>query len=110
MGATPMDYPGHVIKMGETDTALVDTVANGLKKLGYPPPQGDFTLKAGVYDAQFKSLVKLFQAQHVDALGRPLKVDGEIGPITWGAIFNVKEVGTPTPTGTSLRDKALAVA
>jgi hypothetical protein len=105
-----MDYPGHVIKMGETDSALVDAVAKGLKKLGYPPPQGDFALQPGKFDAPFKSLVKLFQSQHVDALGRPLKADGEIGPITWGAIFNVREVGSPTPTGKKLRDKALAVA
>lgn len=105
-----MDYPGHVIKMGETDSALVDAVAKGLKKLGYPPAQGDFALQPGKFDAQFKSLVKLFQSQHVDALGRPLKADGEIGPITWGAIFNVREVGSPTPTGKKLRDKALATA
>lgn len=104
-----MNYPGHVIKQGEADTALVESVAKRLKKLGYPPAQGDFQLHAGVYDAQFKSLIKLFQSQHVDALGRPLKVDGEIGPITWGAIFDVPEVEA-TAGGNKLRDRALAKA
>jgi hypothetical protein len=77
-----MDYPGRVIKIGESNAAIVRHIANRLKDLGYAS-----TSPSGRFDADFKSLVMLFQAQHVDALSRPLRVDGEVGPITWGALF-----------------------
>jgi hypothetical protein len=48
-----------------------------------------------------------FQAQHVDTLGRPLKIDGEIGPISWGSLFSVSE--SISPAGT-LAQGALAKA
>jgi hypothetical protein len=99
-----MEFPGHVIKIGETNGALIRKIAQRLKALGYDP-----TSPAGQFDAPFKSLVKLFQSQHVDALGVPLKVDGEIGPLTWGALFDDDAHETPTPSGTLL-ERALAKA
>lgn len=99
-----MKFPGHVIKMGETDKTLVRPIAERLTALGYKP-----TSPSGVYDAAFKSLVKLFQTQHVDALGAPLKVDGEIGPLSWGALFD-DEVGAAPTSGGTLRERALKKA
>ena len=97
-----MDFPGRVIKIGETDAAIVKAVAQRLRDLGYQPSSPD-----GQYDSAFKSMVSLFQSQHVDALERPLKVDGEIGPLTWGSLFGAEEA--PSTSGT-LREAALAEA
>ena len=36
-----------------------------------------------------KQTIKLFQARHVDADGRPLKQDGEVGSITWEVLFAI---------------------
>ena len=97
-----IEYPGRVIKVGESDQAIVLQISSRLKALGY-----NTASPAGVYDAAFKSLIKLFQAQHVDALNRPLKIDGEIGPLTWGSIFGATTVAAD---GNSVAKKALAKA
>lgn len=97
-----MNYPERVIKVGETDGAVVKQIAQRLDALGYKP-----TSPVRRYDAAFKSLVKLFQSQHVDVLGRPLRVDGEIGPVTWGSLFGATD--TAAVSGT-LAEKALATA
>ena len=105
-----MDYPGHIVKVGESDRALVDAITKQLATLGYKldkPSDG--------YDAALASLVKLFQSQHFDAGGRPLQADGQIGPISWGALFGAAPV-TVTPKGiagaalASLASPALADA
>lgn len=84
-----MQYPGRIIKIGETDAAIVAAIATALAGHGYPP-----TSPPGVFDKAFKSLVKLFQSQNVDEAGRALSVDGEVGSMTWGALF-----GAPVATG-----------
>jgi hypothetical protein len=85
-----MDYPNHIVRLGEPDPAIVAALVRRLAERGYASPVG-----TRVFDAQLKSLVKLFQAQNVDAHGNPLKVDGEIGPISWAAIFGASPVVTP---------------
>ena len=87
-----MIYPGYVVMVGEKDKAVVAAIAVQLKARGYPPPAGT------AYDAGLASLVKLFQSQHVDAAGRPLRVDGKVGLLTWGALFGAEPVAT-VPTG-----------
>jgi hypothetical protein len=99
-----MKFPGHVIKIGESDKTLVRRIAERLTALGYKPKS-----PSGVFDAAFKSLVKLFQTQHVDALGVPLKADGEIGPLSWGALFE-DNTGVAPASGGTLRDRALKKA
>lgn len=71
---------------GDGSALIIKQIAARLKELGYVP-----TSPAGIFDASFKSLVMVFQAQHVDSLGRPLKIDGDVGPITWGTLFPVPE-------------------
>ena len=83
-------FPGRLIKINEPDAAIVKTIAAQLKAKGYAP-----TSPPGVFDAAFKSLVKLYQAQNVDALGRPLEVDGEVGSMSWGSLFSVPAVAAP---------------
>lgn len=98
-----MDYPGRVIKAGESDGSLVRTIRAELNRaLGFAPRSAE---RLDVRDPEFGSAVtqavKLFQARHVDAEGRPLKQDGQIGAITWEALFgsdfvpSVAEARTP---------------
>ena len=84
-----MDFPGHVIKAGESDAGIVKAVKAQLNQSlslpnGSAPKLDEDNPEFGPMVAQ---AVKLFQAQHVDAEGRPLKPDGQIGPITWGILF-----------------------
>ncbi len=97
-----MQYPGRIIKLGETDPAIVIALKQALAGRGYHAASMN-----GAYDADLKSLVSLFQAQNSDIVGRRLKPDGTVGPLTWGALFGV----APTiAAATSVATAALAVA
>lgn len=50
------------------------------------------------FNRRVRRAVEEFQARHVDPLGRPLTVDGVVGPLTWWALENEKEVLAP-PVG-----------
>ena len=97
-----MDFPGRIIKLNENDAQVVRYIAAGLTKRGY-----SVTSPSGVFDPAFKSLVKLYQSQNADASGLPLKVDGEVGQMTWGSLF-----GSPLSfvAGGSLATAALGMA
>lgn len=97
-----MIYPGRIIKVGETNAAIVTAIAGALAARGYPS-----TSPPGVFDNDLKSLVKVFQSQNVDVAGRPLEVDGEVGSMTWGALFGATIA--PVLTG-SLAVAALGMA
>ncbi|MEA3051190.1 MAG: hypothetical protein QOG72_93 [Sphingomonadales bacterium] len=99
---TAMNFPGRLIKIGEKDKPTVAAIAGALAGRGYPS-----TSPPGIFDADFKSLVKVFQSQNVDAAGRPLEVDGEVGSMTWGALFGA--AGPPVTAG-SLAVAALGMA
>ncbi len=89
-----MDFPGRVIKAGESDAVIVRALKAQLNTAlslpnGSAPKLDESNPEFGPMVAQ---AVKLFQAQHVDAEGRPLKPDGQIGPITWGILFGHETV------------------
>lgn len=98
-------FPGTVIRAGHKDAAVVQSIQRRLKQLGYGPFP-----KAGVFDGDTESAVRLFQAQHVDQVGMPLKVDGKIGAFTWAALFPTPPRPMPALSGSSLGLQALAVA
>ncbi|MGH8175579.1 MAG: CHAP domain-containing protein [Steroidobacter sp.] len=98
-------YPGVILRRGHSDAAAVRAVQRRLKVIGYGPFP-----RAGVFDAATEASIRLFQAQHVDSLGIPLKVDGRIGPFTWGALFPTPSSPAPTGASSSLSLQALAVA
>ena len=97
-----MDFPGRLIKLNESDGGIVRFIGAGLAKRGYA-----VTSPPGVFDSAFKSLVKLYQSQNVDAAGRPLEVDGEVGSMTWGSLFDVP---VSVATGGSIATAALGMA
>ena len=96
-----MNYPNRIIKKGEADKKIVKAVQTQLNTLGFGPisVDGDFGNKT--VDA-----VKQFQASQKDEQGNPLKKDGQIGAITWAALF--KEVQTnSTSKITAVSDECL---
>ncbi|HEX8215541.1 MAG TPA: CHAP domain-containing protein [Allosphingosinicella sp.] len=97
-----MNYPGRLIKSGESNVQVVKEIAAALARRGY-----NSTSSPGVFDKAFKALVQVFQSQNVDAAGRPLEVDGEVGSMTWGALFGVS--AQPTTSG-GLAVSALGIA
>jgi peptidoglycan hydrolase-like protein with peptidoglycan-binding domain len=109
MPASANTFRGRLIKRGERDAALVRRLQRALAARGYGPAGGSFT--AGVFNAEMERTLKLFQAQNVDASGQPLKVDGQVGPFTWGALFPAAAPQAPTATGASaLMLQSLATA
>ncbi len=109
-----MDYPGRVIARGEADGAIVRALQQRLNQLGYAT-----TSPAGVFDTALAAVVKLYQTRNVDALGRPLTVDGEVGPLSWASLFGgtlAREAVSSgaaagaLPGGETLRERALRVA
>lgn len=84
-----MNYPGRVVKAGEQDPAIVKALKTRLNcTLGI---EQNPSLRLNPDDHNFgpkmKKLVKLFQARNVGSDGRPLKQDGEVGSLTWAALF-----------------------
>lgn len=99
----PIEFPNRVIKVGETDVRLVAQIQQLLASRGYGP------FDVGVFDSAMASVVKLYQSQNVDAGGRPLVADGEVGIYTWGSLLPAP-APTPSSAPSTLMLQALAVA
>ena len=100
-----MDYPGRVIKLGETDPQVVPVLAAQLNRvLALPPAEALSTAAGTTFDAAMKRAVQTFQARNLDDQGNPLKADGEIGSITWGVLFGAGTV----PMSSAASDPFLA--
>jgi CHAP domain len=107
-----MDYPGRIIKVGEADARIVSALKERLNLLlvfdisaaqWLDPANPDF-------GPAMKQVVKLFQARHVDRQGRPLKQDGEIGSITWEALFGAASVPASQQPDSRFLSQVLAIA
>jgi lysozyme family protein len=75
-------YPGHVVTENETNKDVVKTLQKRLNDLGCGPIDVD-----GVFGEQTKNATMLFQTRHTDVFGHDLEVDGEVGSLTWAALF-----------------------
>lgn len=99
-------YPGRIIKRKEKDKTIVKALQIRLNESGVGPIDEDGDFGKDTYEA-----VRLFQARFPDADGQPLKVDGEVGSITWGVLFGTKSVPvTNTVKGSPLLVKMLEIA
>lgn len=89
-----MKYPGRVIKVGEADAKMVKALKKELNIVLVL--RGDEALQLDpenpLFGPRMKQAVRLFQTRHVDAEGQPLKADGEVGAITWAALFGPEAV------------------
>lgn len=84
-----MDYPGRIIKLGEQDARIVRALKQALNEALVLQGSEAIRLDADhpSFGPRMKQAVRLFQARNVDDNGLPLKTDGEVGPITWAALF-----------------------
>jgi hypothetical protein len=100
-----MQYPGRTIKSGESSKAVVREVQVRLVAVHCGPVDA-----SGVFGPKTAAAVKLFQARHTDGEGRPLKVDGKAGPLTWAALFGTTTVPEQTSATSDFLAAVLATA
>ncbi|WP_295389919.1 peptidoglycan-binding protein [uncultured Thiodictyon sp.] len=99
-------YPGRIVKIGDPDSALVKKIEGRLNAVGCGPiaEDGDFD------EAETESAVKRFQARFTDLDGHPLKIDGKIGSLTWGALFGKDSISNNSSKSTALGQEVVAFA
>lgn len=100
-----MKYPKRIIKEGESNTTIVKTIQKKLIELNIGDLQG-----TGVYAAKTKNAVKLFQATHTDQYGNPLEIDGNVGSLTWAALFGTGDMIVADTASGSLLTEVLKSA
>ena len=98
-------FPGRVIKAGSEDSVSVLAIQKRLNQIGCGPVQED-----GVFSAETLEAVQLFQSRSVDFQGHPLVLDGQIGPMTWAALFKLAPVPSVNPPASALLGRVLLVA
>ncbi|WP_217808659.1 CHAP domain-containing protein [Derxia lacustris] len=84
-----VSYPGRVIVLGETDAALVRALKLKLNErlvLDNDPEQR-LDPDNPNFGPKMEQAIELFQTRHVDTSGHPLVVDGQVGSLTWEALF-----------------------
>lgn len=89
-----MRYPGRVIKMGESDARIVKALKTALNKTLVLRGSEALVLDPDTphFGPPMKQAVQLFQARHLDEQDQPLKTDGEVGSLTWAALFGTADV------------------
>lgn len=107
-----MDYPGRIIKAGELDADIVRALKERLNLILVIGDDPGLRLdpSSPIFGAKMKQAIKLFQARNVDSKGRSLKQDGEVGALTWEALFGAESVvGSEVPDD-ALLARVLAIA
>lgn len=107
-----MRYPGRVVKMGEADAGIVRALKVRLNKALALAGDEKLRLEEAdpVFGLQVKQAVQLFQARHTDDEGRPLKTDGQVGALTWAALFGHTTVFNATASADGFLAAVLTVA
>jgi hypothetical protein len=105
-----MRYPGRLIKMGETDARIVKALKQALNRALAHEAALLLDENNTNFGPRMKQVIKLFQARHVDADGRPLKQDGEVGSITWAVLFGPGSVPRPAQVADPFLARVLRLA
>ncbi len=107
-----MQYPGHIIKVGETDAAIVKAIKAKLNEtLGAANDAAVLLdLNDPKFDTKMQQVVTLFQSRRVGGDGHPLLQDGEIGAVTWAALFGGDMVPSHTISNDALLHRVLLIA
>ncbi len=100
-----MNYPGRIIKKGESDKTIVKAIQERINELGIANlvVDGDFGYKT-------HNAVKLYQSRTLDENGFPLIADGKIGPITWKFLFGEESIPIVTSTDDAFLQKVIEIA
>jgi hypothetical protein len=100
-----MNYPNRIIRTGEQSAPVIIAIQQKLVAAGC----GAFEF-IGSYGPKTIAAVKLYQSTHRDEQGNLLLDDGEVGPITWGALFGPSTVPHAEETGNVFLKEMLEVA
>ncbi len=95
---SPIPFPGTVLAPGSRGAAVL-ALQQRLNAIGCGPIVED-----SIFGVETQDAVELFQARFSDIAGSPLKIDGVVGPMTWGALFGK----TSTPPNTTAPTAVLA--
>lgn len=98
-------FPGKIVKLGHKDKDTVLIVQRRLNEMGAGPLD-----ETGEFDKKTDGAVRLFQARSTDTDGLPLRIDGEIGSLTWAALFGAESVTIRHDTASDLLTEVLAFA
>ena len=105
MLSAPLPYPGRVVKKNFKNKQVVLAVQRRLNEMGCGPIDED-----GDFGNQTLGAVMTFQARFPDADGVPLKVDGEVGALTWATLFGGQSVPVRNETSNELLAEVVRVA
>lgn len=105
-----MKYPHRPVRIGERDAALLRTLKQRLNTALHLQGTERLDPDAPVFGPRMRNAVRLFQARHVDAHGRPLVQDGIVGVLTWAALFGAASVASRPQARSPLLARALRVA
>jgi hypothetical protein len=107
-----MAYPGRVVKAGESDARIVRSLKVALNKALVLRGAEAITLDPDnpTFGARMKQAVQLFQARSADRFGQPLKIDGEVGSLTWAALFGETSVADAPASNDDFLTRVLGVA
>jgi hypothetical protein len=103
--SAPLPFPGKVVKLGHRNKETVQAVQRRLNEMGCGPIEEN-----GEFGNPTLNAVMLFQARFTDTDGLPLVVDGEIGPLTWAALFGPQSVTVRNETSSVLLTAVLDFA
>ena len=106
-----MKYPGRIIKAGETDAAIVRALKKQLNEaLVINSAAQRLDPNDPTFGPRMTKAVKLFQTRHVDVEGRVLKQDGQVGSLTWSALFGAAAVPGSNASLDALLGRVLQLA
>lgn len=97
-------FPGRTLTIASTDRASVLAIQTRLNALDCGPVIVD-----GIFGQQTLDAVELYQSRSVDPTGRHLDIDGQVGPMTWAALFGSAIVNNSS-AATPLTAKTLTIA
>lgn len=99
-------YPGYLLKRGKQNKeADVRMLQERLQQMGCGPEIID-----GDFGPATEASVCLFQMRFPDQNGHALKVDGQVGSITWASLFGLRNVPQNLATDRPLLRKVIDVA
>ena len=103
--AAPPPFPGKIVKLGHKDKHTVLLVQHRLNEVGCGPLE-----ETGEFGRPTHNAVRLFQARSTDTDGLPLKIDGEVGSLTWAALFGAQSVTVRNETSSDFLSEVLKFA
>lgn len=105
-----MNYPGRIFRKGDYDETIIPEIKRRLNDALATDGARPLDERNPIYGPTTAQAAQLFQARHVDAAGRPLRQDGEIGALTWAALFETGDHEYAYDGPTALLRRAVDIA